>query len=90
MILSYDPMQELTMRTTLNLDDQLLDAARHLAIEENIPLARVIENALRECFSKPMPTHATVRLITASGMGVKHGIDLDNGRTLLDIMDDLP
>ncbi len=48
------------MRTTLNLDDQLLDAARHLAIEENIPLARVIENALRECFSKPMPTHATV------------------------------
>ena len=28
------------MRTTLNLDDQLLDAARHLAIEENIPLAR--------------------------------------------------
>ena len=36
------------MRTTLNLDDQLLTYAKHQAIEESISLAHVIENALRE------------------------------------------
>ncbi len=76
------------MRTTLNLDDQLLDSAKHRAIEEKVSLARVIENALRESLSKPMATHETVRLITASGIGVKPGVGLDDGSTLLDIMDD--
>ncbi len=74
------------MRTTLNLDDQLLDYARHRAVEERVSLARVIESALRESFSKPTATHETVRLITAPGIGIKPGIDLDDGRTLLDIM----
>jgi len=78
------------MRTTLNLDDQLLNYARHRAIEERVPLARVIESALRESLSKPIARGETVRLITASGSGVKPGIDLDNGRMLLDVMDDLP
>jgi len=31
------------MRTTLNIDDQLLDFAKHRAVEEKVPLARVIE-----------------------------------------------
>jgi len=77
------------MRTTLNLDDQLLDAARHRAIEDKVSLARVVEGALRESLSKPLRTNETVCLITASGIGVKPGIDLDDGRGLLDIMDDL-
>ena len=76
------------MRTTLNLDDQLLTYAKHQAIEESISLAQVIENALRESLAKPRAKHDTIRLITASGPGVKPGIDLDNGRSLLDIMDD--
>jgi len=77
------------MRTTLNLDDQLVNAAKHRAIEDRVPLARVIENALRESLSKPLATHETVRLITASGTGVKHGVGLDDGGALLNIMDDL-
>jgi len=76
------------MRTTLNIDDQLLDFARHRAIEERVSLAKVIESALRESLSKPMEKRETIRLITASGVGVKPGIDLDSGRSLLDIMDD--
>jgi len=75
------------MRTTLNIDDQLLDFARHRAVEERVSLARVIENALRESLAKPMERRETIRLITASGAGVKPGVDLDSGRSLLDIMD---
>jgi hypothetical protein len=76
------------MRTTLNLDDQLLIYAKHQAVEERISLAHVIENALRESLAKPRVKRETIQLITASGPGVKPGVDLDNGRSLLDIMDD--
>ena len=76
------------MRTTVNLDEQLLIAARLRAVEESVSLARVIENALRESLAKQRATRETVRLITASGPGVKPGVDLDNGRSLRQIMDD--
>jgi hypothetical protein len=76
------------MRTTLNLDDQLLISAKHRALEENVSLARVIENALRESLAKPRAMREAIRLITASGPGVKPGVDLDNGRSLRDMMDD--
>jgi len=77
------------MRTTLNIDDQLLDYAKHRAVEEKIPLTRVIEKALRESLSKPMEKRKTVHLITVSGAGVRSGVDLDSGRSLLGIMDDI-
>jgi hypothetical protein len=76
------------MRTTLNLDDQLLIAAKHRAVEENVSLARVIENALRDTFAKPMALRETIRLITACGPGVKPGVDLDHTQSLQEIMDD--
>jgi len=77
------------MRTTLNIDDQLLDFAKHRAVEEKVPLARVIEGALREFLLKPKERSEAVHLVTASGAGVKPGVDLDRGRSLLEIMDDL-
>ncbi len=76
------------MRITLNLDDQLIDAARHRAVEDRVSLARVIEDALRSTLSKPMPTHETIRLITAPGIGVRPRVNLDDGSVLLDTMDD--
>ena len=76
------------MRTTLNLDDHLLISAKQRAIEEHIPLSRVIENALRESLAKPKGVRKTIRLVTASGPGVKPGIDLDDGRSLLENMND--
>ncbi len=76
------------MRTTLNLDDQLLISAKHRAIEEKVSLARVIENALRDSLAKPRVERAAVKLITASGPGLKPGVDLDCGSSMLDIMND--
>ncbi|MCP4994766.1 MAG: DUF2191 domain-containing protein [Gammaproteobacteria bacterium] len=77
------------MRTTLNIDDQLLNLAKHQAVEQGISLSAVIENLLRQSLLKPGEVeHKTVRLVTATGSGVKPGVDLANGRSLLDIMDD--
>ena len=76
------------MRTTLNLDRQLLISAKHLAVEQGVSLSQIIENALRSSFSKPNVECKTVRLVTSPGSGVKPGVDLDNGSSLLDIMED--
>lgn len=78
------------MRTTINIDDQLLNYAKHLAVKQGITLARVIENALRELLAQQeakIQAHQPTRLMTVSGTGVKPGIDLDNSRSLLDVMD---
>ena len=76
------------MRTTLNIDDQLLKLAKHQAVEQGISLSMVIENVLRQSLLRPSVERKTVRLVTAAGSGVKPGVDLDNGRSLLDIMDE--
>jgi len=76
------------MRTTLNLDDQLLIAVKQRALEEKVPISRVVEDALRKSLARPLAGRKRTRLVTAQGSGVKHGVDLDNGCSLLDIMDD--
>jgi len=76
------------MRTTLNLDDQLLNLAKHRAIEQGVSLSEVIENAMRQSFFKRSVERKAVRLKTSAGSGVKPGVDLDNGGSLLDIMED--
>jgi len=75
------------MRTTLNLDDKLLVAAKHRAVEQRVSLAYVIESALRDSLAKLQAKRNKIRLVTVSGAGVKPGVDLDNGRSLSDIMD---
>jgi hypothetical protein len=76
------------MRTTLNLDDQLLKLAKHRAIEQGVSLSEVIETMIRQSFLKQSVERKAVRLRTSAGSGVKPGVDLDNGRSLLDIMED--
>ncbi len=76
------------MRTTLSIDDQLLNLAKHQAVEQGISLSAVIENLLRQSLLKPGVERKAVHLVTAAGSGVKPGVDLDNGGSLIDIMDD--
>ena len=76
------------MRTTLNIDDQLLDLAKHQAVEQGISLSAVMENLLRQSLLKPGVDREAVRLVTAAGCGVKPGVDLDNSGSLLGIMED--
>lgn len=71
------------MRTTFDIDDQLLVYAKQQAAQQGCTLKQVIENALREFLSRQNSQQNTVRLETVSGAGLKPGIDLQKrGQTL--------
>ena len=78
------------MRTTIRLDDGLLDEARRLAVERGTTLTAIIEESLRERLarSRAPPPGQHTRLTTAGEGGVLPGIDLDDSASLLDMMDD--
>ncbi len=77
------------MRTTLNIDDQILLLAKHRAIEQGVTLTQVVESALRDAFFKTEEKSEKIHLLTVKGTGVKPGIDLQHSSSLLDIMDEL-
>ena len=76
------------MRTTLNIDNQILAMAKHRAIEKGVTLTHIVEDALRDAFSKKEENNANIHLLTVKGPGVKPGIDLDHASSLLDIMEE--
>ena len=77
------------MRTTIQLDDQLLSEAKQHAARTGRTLKAVIEDALREALARtesPRP-QTPVRLQTFKGRGVQAGVDLDDTSSLLDLME---
>ena len=76
------------MRTMLNLDEKLLEYAKHRALQDRVSLTRLVENGLRAVLAKPQKSDDVIRLVTTAGTGLKHGVDLDNSASLSDIMDD--
>lgn len=77
------------MRTTVRLDDRLLAEAKKRAAESGKTLTSVLEDALRESLAR-RGVHAKskpVRLKTFKGGGVRAGVDLDDGASLLDVME---
>jgi hypothetical protein len=78
------------MRTTLNLDDELLVGAKQLAARNRTTLTAVIEDALRDKISgtddgEPLPP---VELpVSRMPGGVRPGIDLDDTAALLDLLE---
>lgn len=81
----------LCMRTTLDLDDQVLSEAKVLARKSGKTLKAVVEDALRERLnrrtSSSTPRH--VEIPTFGGGGVQPGVDLDDSAGLRDLMDGL-
>lgn len=77
------------MRTTINVDDQLLMQAKAQAAASGVTLAKLIEDALRESLIRRenMENRGQIRLITMQGTGTRPGIDLDNSQSLLEIME---
>ncbi len=77
------------MRTTIRIDEQLLQEAKQLAIRSNKSLTAVIEDALREAIARQRAStqREPVHLITFTGKGLQPGVDLDDSADLLDIMD---
>ena len=81
-------MGDYFMRTTIDIDDQLLLYAKHQAVKQGCTIKQIFEDALRNFFSHPTSQHDFVSLETFSGAGLKPGVNLDNSRSLSDIMDD--
>jgi hypothetical protein len=77
------------MRTTINVDDQLLMQAKAQAAASGVTLAQLIEDALRESLIRRenVENRERVRMITMKGTGTRLGIDLDNSQSLLEIME---
>ena len=76
------------MRTTIDIDDQLLLYANHKAVKQGCTIKQILEDALRDFFSHQPSRPDLVSLETFSGAGLKPGVNLDNSRSLSDIMDD--
>jgi hypothetical protein len=75
------------MRTTLNIDNELLAEARVVAARSGRSLAAVVEDALRESLARRSRSNATkVALPTFNGSGLQPGVDLDDSAALLDLM----
>jgi hypothetical protein len=78
------------MRTTLNINDRLLQTAKKRAIETNRTLTAVIEDALRQSLEGKVlkPAKRRVNLPTSGEGGLLPRVDLDNMSDLQDIMDE--
>jgi len=76
------------MRTTLNLDDNLMRVAKRRAAETGRTLSSMIETALREIIEQEKKTKHSYRLrwVTVKG-GVQPGVDLDDRDALIDRME---
>lgn len=74
------------MRTTLDLSDELLRAAKKRAADEQVPLRRVVENALRAYLS-PRARSGPYRLRWRTDKGrLQPGVNLDDRDALFDLM----
>jgi hypothetical protein len=77
------------MRTTIRLNDRLLDEARRFARRTRRTLTAVIDEALREKLGRARTRRpsASSPLPTFKGQGLQPGVDLDDTAALLDLMD---
>ena len=86
-ICSYDML--ICMRTTLNLQSDLLQRAKEKAAHENRTLTSVIEDALRTTLAQREKQTRKARIVlpTFKGRGLRPGVDLDDSAALLDLME---
>jgi hypothetical protein len=78
------------MRTTVRLDDEILEEAKHYALERGTTLTAVFEEALREMLARRRElagARPPVVLPTFAGRGPQRGIDLHDSAALLEVME---
>lgn len=75
------------MRTTLELDDELVVQAKISAARSGRTLSQVIEDALRQAFAaRAEPARPRVQVPTSPGRPLP-GVNLDDNAGLLDLID---
>ena len=78
------------MRTTVDINDDLLTELKRLAADTRRTLKELIEDAIRASLAPGKATRSgssAEHVITFKGRGVQRGLNLDSMRELLDIMD---
>lgn len=77
------------MRTTINVDDELLTEAKVVAAKEHRTLSEIIEDALRQALSRRASSgdRPPIELPVFEGNGLLPGVDLDDTDALLELMD---
>ena len=78
------------MRTTLNIDDDLMIRAKVRAAEQRTTLTAVVEAALRDALQTRRTAPRTrIELPTWDGGGFPPGLDMSNNAAVRDFMDSL-
>lgn len=73
------------MRTTISIEDGLLEDAKRRAEELNITLSAMIEDALRERLARRRTTRKPrFRLVTFDGDGLQPGVTWDRVGRVID------
>jgi len=78
------------MRTTVRLDDALLEQARREAARRRKTLTALIEQGLRQILAQSRRPRRKKRIslpISRNGGGTLPGVDLNNNSALLDVME---
>jgi hypothetical protein len=78
------------MRTTVRLDDALLERARQEAARRGVTLTSLIEQGLRLALRRPLKRSERPAVTLPechAGGGTLPGVDLDDSAALLDRMD---
>jgi len=76
------------MRTTISMDDALLERLKSEARRRRRSVSQLIADAVRVSLQRPSPaTTETFRLVTFRGDGPVAGVDLDRTSALLDLDD---
>ena len=79
------------MRTTLNIDEELLAEAKVLAARTHRSIGAVVDDALRAMLNRPgepdLPS-SRVSLDTDGGSGLQPGVDLEDKDALAEILGD--
>jgi Arc/MetJ family transcription regulator len=78
------PSEELFMRTTLSLDDDVIQKAKKAAVKSGKPFRQVVNAALRAGLDIiAVPAEAAPYQTKAHKMGLRTGKNLDNVQELL-------
>ena len=78
------------MRTTISIEDSLLEKAKQVALSRSCTLSDVVEDALRQAIAAlpKLNGPALVRpLLTFQGTGVRPGVGLNSTESLLEVME---
>lgn len=76
------------MRTTISIDDYLLEGAKRRARERGQTLGELVEDALRLELEEGKPVEAVEVPVFTGGSGVRPGVDLGSNRALREALDE--